>query len=164
MDSSGKHYNIDDTLNSLVDQGSNLAKSNFENFLTGHRCLNGVCINLINKNCRKNIKHFSFFVNLQLYKYIVKLILSSFFILQGNGWWKYEFCYGRAVTQYHIETGGSKTVLNLGEFNKGTHMAWVDADPAKRKPKPVGQRKQISHFYSHGTACDKTGKLRQTEV
>ncbi|XP_031779980.1 endoplasmic reticulum lectin 1 isoform X1 [Nasonia vitripennis] len=123
VDSTWKHYNLDDTLNPLIDQGNNLAKSNsVENFLSGHNCLNG-----------------------------------------GTGWWKYEFCYGRSVTQYHLESSGSKTVVSLGVFNKEKHIEWIDANPNK-KPKPIGQRKQLSHFYSHGTICDKTGKPRQTEV
>lgn len=44
-----------------------------------------------------------------------------------------------------------------------THLQWLEKNPHKR-PKPVGQRKQLSHFYSDGTICDKTGKPRQTEV
>ncbi|XP_046739342.1 endoplasmic reticulum lectin 1 isoform X2 [Diprion similis] len=81
----------------------------------------------------------------------------------GNGWWKYEFCYGRSVNQYHIERDGTKTVVNLGKFDKKKHLEWIEAHPNKR-PKPMAQRKQLSHFYSDGSTCDKTGKLRQTEV
>ena len=48
---------------------------------------------------------------------------KSFFLGQhclygGSGWWKYEFCYGQKVDQYHEEKGGphgtKRTVLNLG--------------------------------------------------
>ncbi|XP_012271255.1 endoplasmic reticulum lectin 1 isoform X2 [Orussus abietinus] len=81
----------------------------------------------------------------------------------GNGWWKYEFCYGRFVAQYHVERDGSKTVVNLGRFNLKKHLEWIEAHPKKR-PKSLAQRKQLSHFYSGGSECDKTGKLRQTEV
>ncbi|XP_012252600.2 endoplasmic reticulum lectin 1 isoform X2 [Athalia rosae] len=81
----------------------------------------------------------------------------------GNGWWKYEFCYGNTVNQYHIERDGTKTVVNLGTFNKLKHLEWVEAHPNKR-PKPIAQRRQLSHFYSDGSVCDKTGKPRQTEV
>lgn len=65
--------------------------------------------------------------------------------------------------QYHVERDGSKTMLDLGKFDKQKHIDWMEAHPQKR-PKPVGQRKQLSHFYSDGSVCDKTGKLRQTEV
>ncbi|XP_015118559.1 endoplasmic reticulum lectin 1 isoform X3 [Diachasma alloeum] len=81
----------------------------------------------------------------------------------GNGWWKYEFCYGKSVMQYHVERDGSKTMVDLGKFDKQKHIEWMEAHPQKR-PKPVGQRQQLSHFYSEGSVCDKTGKLRQTEV
>ncbi|XP_033224495.1 endoplasmic reticulum lectin 1 isoform X2 [Belonocnema kinseyi] len=81
----------------------------------------------------------------------------------GNGWWKYEFCYGRSVSQYHTEKDGTKTVVDLGKFDKEKHLKWIEAHPHK-KPKPAAQRKQLSHFYSDGSVCDKTGKLRQTEV
>ncbi|XP_015591641.1 endoplasmic reticulum lectin 1 isoform X2 [Cephus cinctus] len=81
----------------------------------------------------------------------------------GNGWWKYEFCYGRSVVQYHVERDGTKIIVNLGKFDKNKHLKWIEAHPHK-KPKPLAQRKQLSHFYSDGSVCDKTGKLRQTEV
>ena len=81
----------------------------------------------------------------------------------GTGWWKYKFCYGKSVEQYHIEKDGSKTSINLGKFNKAKHLEWLASHPQKR-PKPKGQRTQLSHLYSDGSICDKTGKSRQTEV
>ncbi|XP_012060048.1 PREDICTED: endoplasmic reticulum lectin 1 [Atta cephalotes] len=81
----------------------------------------------------------------------------------GNGWWKYEFCYGRSVVQYHIERDGTKTIVNLGRFDKQKHLEWIAAHPQK-KPKPLELRKHLSHFYSDGSSCDKTGTSRQTEV
>jgi len=81
----------------------------------------------------------------------------------GSGWWKYEFCYGRKVDQYHEEGGGKKTVINLGKFNEKDHLDWLDQHPSKR-PKPVDSRKQVSIFYSGGEVCDLTGLPRQIEV
>lgn len=81
----------------------------------------------------------------------------------GNGWWKYEFCYGRSVVQYHVERDGTKTIVNLGRFDKQKHLEWIAAHPHK-KPKPPELRKHLSHFYSDGSSCDKTGTARQTEV
>lgn len=81
----------------------------------------------------------------------------------GNGWWKYEFCFGRSIVQYHIEKDGSKTIVSLGKFNKEKHLEWIAAHPNK-KPEPQETRKHLSHFYSDGSICDKTGQLRQTEV
>lgn len=81
----------------------------------------------------------------------------------GTGWWKYEFCYGKSVEQYHVEKDGSRTSINLGYFIKSKHLEWIENNPKKR-PKLLSQRTQLSHLYSGGTVCDKTGKPRQTEV
>ncbi|XP_018327278.1 endoplasmic reticulum lectin 1 [Agrilus planipennis] len=81
----------------------------------------------------------------------------------GTGWWSYEFCYGKSVEQYHLHKDGSKISIKLGYFDKSKHLQWLSLHPHK-KPKPVGQRTQLSHFYSGGDVCDKTGKPRQTEV
>lgn len=81
----------------------------------------------------------------------------------GTGWWKYEFCYGKSVEQYHIEKDGSKTSINLGLFDKKKHLEWMTQHPLKR-PKPIADRTMLSHLYSGGSICDKTGKPRQTEV
>ncbi|XP_020296606.1 endoplasmic reticulum lectin 1 [Pseudomyrmex gracilis] len=81
----------------------------------------------------------------------------------GTGWWKYEFCYGRSVVQYHVEKDSTTTIVNLGRFDKQKHLEWIAAHPHKR-PKPIELRKHISHFYSDGSNCDHTGAPRQTEV
>lgn len=81
----------------------------------------------------------------------------------GTGWWKYEFCYGKYVRQFHVDKFGSKTSILLGVFEEKAHKEFLQAHPEKR-PKPKGQRKQIIHFYSGGSTCDKTGQQRQTEV
>nr|CAD7193930.1 unnamed protein product [Timema douglasi] len=81
----------------------------------------------------------------------------------GSGWWKYEFCYGLSVDQYHLEKDGSKTTINLGKFDRNNHIEWLVKNPHKR-PKPSALRKQISHFYAGGGLCEETGHPRQTEV
>ncbi|XP_059055474.1 endoplasmic reticulum lectin 1 isoform X2 [Achroia grisella] len=81
----------------------------------------------------------------------------------GSGWWKYEFCYGKHVIQYHVDRNGDKTTLLLGKFDEQEHLDWVKANVA-RMPKPVEYRTSVSHFYSDGDVCDKTGRPRQTEV
>lgn len=65
--------------------------------------------------------------------------------------------------QYHTERDGTKTIVYLGRFNKQKHLDWIAANPNK-KPKPLEIRKHLSHFYSDGSSCDKTGTSRQTEV
>lgn len=81
----------------------------------------------------------------------------------GTGWWKYEFCYGKYVRQFHVDKFGSKTSILLGVFDDKTHKEFLQAHPEKR-PKAMSQRKQITHFYSGGSTCDKTGQQRKTEV
>ncbi|KAI8422741.1 hypothetical protein MSG28_006500 [Choristoneura fumiferana] len=81
----------------------------------------------------------------------------------GTGWWKYEFCYGQHVVQYHINRNGEKTTLLLGKFDEQAHLDWIKENKGKA-PKPINQRTYISHFYSGGTCATKTGKPRQTEV
>lgn len=81
----------------------------------------------------------------------------------GTGWWKYEFCYGKHVVQYHVDRAGEKTTLLLGKYDEQAHLDWIKENRGKA-PKPKDQRTSISHFYSGGDICDKTNKPRQTEV
>ncbi|XP_055711387.1 endoplasmic reticulum lectin 1 isoform X2 [Phlebotomus papatasi] len=76
----------------------------------------------------------------------------------GTGWWKYEFCYGRYVRQYHGDTS-----LILGFFDEKLHREWIEKHPHKR-PKPKNVRTELTHFYQGGSECDKTGERRETEV
>jgi len=95
---------------------------------------------------------------------VVKQFLKGEYCLYGgSGWWKYEFCYGKKVDQYHEEGNGQKTVINLGRFKEEDHLAWLQSHPSK-KPKEGSSRKQVSIFYSGGEVCDLTGKPRQVEV
>ena len=95
---------------------------------------------------------------------VVKQFLKGDYCLYGGtGWWKYEFCYGKKVDQYHEEGGGKRTVINLGVFSEEAHLAWLEKHPAK-KPKELDARRQVSVFYSGGDVCDLTGKPRQIEV
>lgn len=79
----------------------------------------------------------------------------------GSGWWKYEFCYGRKVEQYHENRDGSKIVNLLGIFKIDEHKKWIKKHPEKQYK--LGKR-HVSHFYSEGTICDITGNPRQVEV
>ena len=64
---------------------------------------------------------------------------------------------GITVDQYHEEKSGHRSVINLGRFDRAKHIEWVDKNPSK-KPKPVQNRKHVSHFYSGGDVCDVTGE------
>jgi len=94
---------------------------------------------------------------------VQEFLRGEYCLYGGSGWWKYEFCYGKKVDQYHEEGRGKKTVINLGRFSEEDHLAWLEEHPSKR-PKSVESRKQVSIFYSGGEICDLTQKPRQIEV
>ena len=86
-------------------------------------------------------------------KIVQDFLLGNYCLFGGTGWWRYEFCYGSKVNQYHEEKGGPKTVINLGRFDLKKHKEWLKENPSKR-PKPIQSRKHISHFYSDGDFCE----------
>ncbi|KAK9875145.1 hypothetical protein WA026_005936 [Henosepilachna vigintioctopunctata] len=94
---------------------------------------------------------------------VENFLSGKYCLTGGTGWWRYEFCYGKSVKQFHSERGEIKTSINLGYFDKEKHEEWLKVHPHKR-PKPVEVRKQLSHLYSNGDVCDRTGKPRRTEV
>lgn len=67
---------------------------------------------------------------------VQEFLLGQHCLYGGSGWWKYEFCYGQKVDQYHEEKGGphgtKKTVLNLGRFDMAKHKEWIDQNPSKK--------------------------------
>lgn len=89
---------------------------------------------------------------------VKEFLVGDYCLYGGSGWWKYEFCYGKKVEQYHQEGKERKTVISLGTFDKQRHLQWLKENPSKR-PKPLASRKHVSHFYSNGDICDVTRKL-----
>jgi endoplasmic reticulum lectin 1 len=81
----------------------------------------------------------------------------------ASGWWEYEICYGKYVRQFHVDYFGSQTSILLGVFDEKARKDFLLQNPEKR-PKPIAQRKQITHLYNNGSMCDLTGQQRQTEV
>ena len=58
---------------------------------------------------------------------VIRQFLKGEYCLHGgSGWWKYEFCYGKKVDEYHEESSGRKTVINLGQFKEEDHLAWLE--------------------------------------
>lgn len=92
-----------------------------------------------------------------------QFLTGEYCLTGGSGWWKYEFCYGKKVDQYHEEKNGKKVSINLGNWDLKEHVKWLEANPSKR-PKAGKTPKQVSHFYSYGEACDLTKKPRTVEV
>ena len=87
---------------------------------------------------------------------VQEFLLGQYCLYGGSGWWKYEFCYGQKVDQYHEEKGKAKSINSLGRFDLKKHKEWIEQNPNKR-PKPIELRKHVSHFYSDGDICDVTG-------
>jgi len=95
---------------------------------------------------------------------VQEFLMGKHCLYGGSGWWKYEFCYGKKVDQYHEENGKRATVINLGVFNQEKHIEWIKANPSKAPRKNIDMRKQVSHLYSDGDWCELADKKRTVEV
>uniref|UniRef100_H3DGQ4 Endoplasmic reticulum lectin n=1 Tax=Tetraodon nigroviridis TaxID=99883 RepID=H3DGQ4_TETNG len=99
---------------------------------------------------------------------LVKEFLSGSYCLHGGvGWWKYEFCYGKYVHQYHEEKEQGKNIVVIGSWNANEHFEWAQKNVARsyqHRDDGVQKVKLVSHFYGHGDVCDLTGKPRQVIV
>ncbi|XP_043656920.1 endoplasmic reticulum lectin 1 [Drosophila teissieri] len=80
----------------------------------------------------------------------------------GSGWWKYEFCYGRHVRQFHKDKT-SEVELFLGYFSEEAHRAWSNANPDKGARR-AGFTTSIWHHYGKGTHCEQIGMPREVDV
>mmetsp|Transcript_26979 Transcript_26979/g.58556 ORF Transcript_26979/g.58556 Transcript_26979/m.58556 type:complete len:83 (+) Transcript_26979:457-705(+) len=71
---------------------------------------------------------------------------------QVEGWWTYEFCYGKTVRQFHQENKVTTTDYSLGRFR----------DHANKVPEPVRPKDgeaQYSQFFIDGTTwCASPGR------
>ncbi|PXF43438.1 Protein OS-9-like [Gracilariopsis chorda] len=81
-----------------------------------------------------------------------------------DGWWSYEFCYGKYVAQRHIETekGSEKRIKDefmLGHFDK-------EQDRLRRKSRSEVELPDaaFTQLYTNGTLCDTTNKPRRALV
>uniref|UniRef100_A0A3B4B660 Endoplasmic reticulum lectin n=1 Tax=Periophthalmus magnuspinnatus TaxID=409849 RepID=A0A3B4B660_9GOBI len=99
---------------------------------------------------------------------LIKDFLSGSYCLHGGvGWWKYEFCYGKHVHQYHEDKEQGKNTVVVGSWNVEEHIDWAKKNVARSyqlKEDGVQKVKLVSHFYGHGDVCDLTGKPRQVVV
>ncbi|KAL6466810.1 hypothetical protein MHYP_G00246140 [Metynnis hypsauchen] len=99
---------------------------------------------------------------------LIKEFLSGSYCLHGGvGWWKYEFCYGKHVHQYHEDKEQGKSIVVVGSWNREEHYEWAKKNVARTyqlKDDGIQKVKVVSHFYGHGDVCDLTGKSRQVTV
>uniref|UniRef100_A0A671QKM7 Endoplasmic reticulum lectin n=1 Tax=Sinocyclocheilus anshuiensis TaxID=1608454 RepID=A0A671QKM7_9TELE len=86
---------------------------------------------------------------------------------RGVGWWKYEFCYGKHVHQYHEDKEQGKNIVVVGSWNTEDHIDWAKKNVARSyhlKDDGAQKVKVVSRFYGRGDVCDLTGKPRQVIV
>ncbi|XP_072292892.1 endoplasmic reticulum lectin 1 isoform X2 [Eucyclogobius newberryi] len=99
---------------------------------------------------------------------LIKDFLSGSYCLHGGvGWWKYEFCYGKHVHQFHEDKEQGKNIVVVGSWNVEEHIDWAKKNVARSyqfKEDGVQKVKLVSHLYGHGDVCDLTGKPRQVVV
>jgi len=92
-------------------------------------------------------------------------IINIVFFLKGSGWWKYEICYNKYIRQVHKEKEKPDEIVVLGVFDMQEHINWLSNNEEKKPKLDVhGKRQTVSHFYSSGSVCQKTGEKRETEV
>ncbi|VDM50579.1 unnamed protein product, partial [Toxocara canis] len=91
----------------------------------------------------------------------------------GTGWWKYEFCYGKRVVQYHDDPQNGRTEIVLGIFSEEIHKQWMRENPQKHPLKASsphlfasidGQVLLASHIYTGGDICEEENIHRSVEV
>ncbi|XP_067901039.1 endoplasmic reticulum lectin 1 isoform X2 [Heterodontus francisci] len=98
---------------------------------------------------------------------IQEFLSGSYCFHGGVGWWKYEFCYGKHVQQYHEDKGAGKNIIVVGTWNKEEHITWAAKNSARSyqwKEDGTQKVRVVSHFYGNGDLCDLTGKPRQVVV
>nr|DBA27147.1 TPA: hypothetical protein GDO54_011322 [Pyxicephalus adspersus] len=99
---------------------------------------------------------------------LIKEFLSGSYCFHGGvGWWKYEFCYGKYVHQYHEDKDSGRTTLVVGVWKEEQHLEWAKKNAARLFHPPgdgVQTVRMVSHYYGGGDICDFTNKPRQVIV
>ncbi|KAJ7404834.1 Endoplasmic reticulum lectin 1 [Willisornis vidua] len=99
---------------------------------------------------------------------LIKEFLSGSYCFHGGvGWWKYEFCYGKYVHQYHEDKESGKTSVVVGTWSKEEHVEWSRRNAARTfylREDGTQTVRMVSHFYGNGDVCDLTDKPRQVTV
>ncbi|XP_066934361.1 endoplasmic reticulum lectin 1-like [Clytia hemisphaerica] len=84
---------------------------------------------------------------------------GDYCLIGGTGWWSYEFCNGKFVQQFHVESSKAKTIIKLGYWNKQNHIKKVEEGVFVPKGK-----NHVMHYYTGGDICDLTGAPRTALV
>lgn len=89
-------------------------------------------------------------------------VLSSYVgqcFLRQDGWWSYEFCYNRSISQFHKarEPEEEELSFTLGLRNTGDTIDTIDTNNN-------GMLLPYTEVYTNGTVCDVSGKPRSVTV
>ncbi|OCT79290.1 endoplasmic reticulum lectin 1-like isoform X2 [Xenopus laevis] len=101
-------------------------------------------------------------------KQLIKEFLTGSYCFHGGvGWWKYEFCYGKYVHQYHEDKDSGKSTVVVGTWKAEDHLQWAKKNPARAyisTADGVQTVKTVSHFYGGGDLCEVNEQPRQVIV
>ncbi|XP_057304482.1 endoplasmic reticulum lectin 1-like isoform X1 [Hydractinia symbiolongicarpus] len=89
----------------------------------------------------------------------IQFLKGDYCLVGGSGWWKYEFCNGKHISQFHVEQNLKKIVITVGRWNKKEHVDHIMSKKLKAKANT-----HVVHYYSGGDICDITGKPRVAQV
>jgi protein OS-9 len=86
-----------------------------------------------------------------------------------NGWWSYEFCYGKSIRQYHIAAKNEPARFNsnyiLGKYAKYLELSSGKPEETKELVRVTPNGKSyFTQKFIDGTKCDKTNIPRTAEI
>eukprot|EP00833_Pecoramyces_ruminatium_P014826 jgi/Orpsp1_1/1188858/evm.model.d7180000067740.1 len=86
-----------------------------------------------------------------------------------NGWWSYEFCYGKSIRQYHIAAKNEPARFNsnyiLGKYAKFLELSSGKTEETKELVRVTPNGKSyFAQKFIDGTKCDKTNIPRTAEI
>eukprot|EP00043_Microstomoeca_roanoka_P019843 m.230645 g.230645 ORF g.230645 m.230645 type:complete len:232 (-) comp17060_c8_seq8:1365-2060(-) len=97
--------------------------------------------------------------------HLTKKIIEGTHCFQGGGrsWWKFEFCPGKHVLQFHEHPDGKVDRIVLGKWDEEEHRKRYrvrQPDDSKTTPK----RRQFSNYYVDGDFCEDAKRNREVIV
>lgn len=111
-----------------------------------------------------NKKSFNFsLIDSKVKQQMLKLNNSNSCLFKNNGWWTYEFCFGKLVSQYHLLSNGTIQGEKISLGNYSRDFEWLSANETRKYP----TRSDILYheqYFEDGSLCELTGKPRKTTV
>ena len=87
-----------------------------------------------------------------------------------KGWWSYEWCYGEAITQFHIDFNAEtntiqvENVLDLGHYKQRIVSLDLTHLPPNKFAEHTPELARVTDVHTDGNVCDETGEARVTNV